>query len=135
MPAYYCHSASCYCCWPHDVILLCFLTHAALPHLHSKRGPSQLVFCLQAVPAPSVEGGQALSSIAEQLQSQGDSKQQMQLLLEYARRLPHLPEEQRSYANRVMGCTSQVLPEEWSYAVRIAIVSQATCSMSCVLLQ
>ena len=63
---------------------------------------------MQAVPAPPVEGGQALSSIAEQLQSSGGSKQQMQLLLEYARRLPHLPEDQRSYANRVMGCTSQV---------------------------
>ena len=55
-----------------------------------------------------MEGGQALSSIAQQLQSSGSSKQQMQLLLEYARRLPRLPEDQRSYANRVMGCTSQV---------------------------
>ena len=68
---------------------------------------------LQAAPAPAPAATpagpkDALSSIASQLRGSEDTKQQMQLLLQFARRLDPFPEQERTYGNRVMGCTSQV---------------------------
>ena len=69
----------------------------------------------QAPPAPlpaATPAGpkDALSSIASQLQGSDGTKQQMQLLLQFARRLDPFPEQERTYGNRVMGCTSQARP-------------------------
>lgn len=62
----------------------------------------------EEAPAGSSPPERALSSIASQLQGAGSSKQQNQLLLQFARRLDPLSEQERTYGNRVMGCTSQV---------------------------
>lgn len=49
----------------------------------------------------------ALSSVSRELQAVS-GKQQLQLLMQYARQLPGLPEAEHTWANRVMGCTTQV---------------------------
>ena len=46
--------------------------------------------------------------IAAEFQAASGAKDRAGLLLKFADRLPHLPAEQRTNANRVMGCTAQV---------------------------
>lgn len=50
----------------------------------------------------------AFGSIAADFQAAPGPKERAGLLLKYADRLPHLPADQRTDANRVMGCTAQV---------------------------
>ena len=49
-----------------------------------------------------------LAAVVDDFKSVADDKGRLKLLLDYARQLPAFPEEQRTYANRVMGCTAQV---------------------------
>ena len=61
-------------------------------------------------PSPSL----ALTAIARELKSSGAAKEQLRLLMQYSRELPPLPQEARTWNNRVMGCTSQVRQQAWS---------------------
>ena len=49
-----------------------------------------------------------LGHVAAELQKAGGARERMRLLLNYARDLPRLSSSERTMANRVMGCTSQV---------------------------
>ena len=49
-----------------------------------------------------------LGRIAAEFQAASGPKDRAGLLLKFADRLPHLPAEQHTNANRVMGCTAQV---------------------------
>ena len=50
-----------------------------------------------------------LGRVALEVREAGGVRERMQLLLQYARDLPRLSASERTMANRVMGCTAQVL--------------------------
>ena len=52
----------------------------------------------------------ALHSLATQLRASRNVKEQLQLLMRYADKLPGLPESAHTWDNRVMGCTAQASP-------------------------
>lgn len=70
----------------------------------------------------------AFGSIAAEFQQASGPKERAGLLLKYAERLPHLPADKRTDANRVMGCTAQVCPLQmsciWCWLVLIEIVQE-----------
>lgn len=83
--------------------------HAAcvvLTHVTTLCGqsPAQLTPPLQAT--TSFDAG--FGSIAADFQAASGPKERAGLLLKYAERLPHLPAELQTNANRVMGCSAQV---------------------------
>ena len=49
-----------------------------------------------------------LQDVTAELQRAGGARERTRLLLEYARQLPRMAASERTMANRVMGCTSQV---------------------------
>jgi len=49
-----------------------------------------------------------LQDVTVELQRAGGARERTRLLLEYARQLPRMAASERTMANRVMGCTSQV---------------------------
>ncbi|KAK9837492.1 hypothetical protein WJX81_006535 [Elliptochloris bilobata] len=49
-----------------------------------------------------------LQDVSSELRAAGGARERTRLLLQYARALPRLPASERTMANRVMGCTSQV---------------------------
>lgn len=51
---------------------------------------------------------QKLNRIVEKLQRASSPRKRHEVLLSYAKRLPQLPEEAKTPANKVPGCTSQV---------------------------
>ena len=66
---------------------------------------------ISSATATNIAVSRALDVISGQLRASQDAKQQLQLLMRFARQLPGLPEDARTWSNRVMGCTSQVAPE------------------------
>lgn len=50
----------------------------------------------------------SIQAIADQFQSLSDAKERYKLLLKYAKRLPTMNASDKTSANRVMGCTSEV---------------------------
>jgi len=50
----------------------------------------------------------ALDDVISQFAAKDDAAGRTQLLIKYARMLPAMPESQKTPANRVMGCTTQV---------------------------
>lgn len=52
-----------------------------------------------------------LAAAAAELTAAADVQERSRLLLGYARRMPAMPEAERTDANRVMGCTAQVGPQ------------------------
>ena len=65
-------------------------------------------FHVQVVTPPSSAAtAPALQEIIADFGSAGSQAERMQLLLQYASSLPHMPEDAKSTANRVMGCTAQ----------------------------
>lgn len=57
-----------------------------------------------------------LGRVALEVGEAGGVRERMQLLLQYARDLPRLSASERTMANRVMGCTAQVLALAASYS-------------------
>lgn len=50
-----------------------------------------------------------LEAIAADFEGRQGAQERVQLLLEYAKRLPPMPASAKTDANRVMGCTAQVI--------------------------
>lgn len=50
-----------------------------------------------------------LEVIAAEFEGRQGAQERVQLLLEYAKRLPPMPASAKTDANRVMGCTAQVI--------------------------
>lgn len=62
----------------------------------------------RAVQEPALEPQERLKSVAADLAALSDVKQRLAALVRLGRHLPPFPEDSRTRANQVMGCTSQV---------------------------
>lgn len=63
---------------------------------------------LQGVTQEPNAPAMALRSIASKLGASANAKEQLQMLMKCAGKLPGLPDHARTWGNRVMGCTAQV---------------------------
>ncbi|KAL4443002.1 hypothetical protein ABPG77_008493 [Micractinium sp. CCAP 211/92] len=64
--------------------------------------------CVKMAPAVAPFPTPVLAAAAAELTAAADVQERSRLLLGYARRMPAMPEAERTDANRVMGCTAQV---------------------------
>lgn len=85
--------------------------------------------CLPAPQAPTTATfpTAALAATAAELTAAADVQERSRLLLGYARRLPAMPEAERTDANRVMGCTAQVGRPAGPLARALPRLSSANC--------
>ena len=79
---------------------------------------TRVLHCVQVAPLPTARSSaeSPLREILTEFAVEEDAVSKVQLLVKYAHMLPHMSESDQTAANRVMGCTTQVLPPFAMYA-------------------